>query len=64
MGNLFEVINPLTANVPISRNQSIYLKGKSIDWFLYGGNMSRIEARAYFSHVLRVVSTRSAFFEK
>ena len=49
MGNLFEVINPLTTTNPISRNQSIYLKGKSIDWFLYDGNIGGTEARAYFS---------------
>ena len=35
------VVNPLTANVPIYRNQSVDLLYKPTDWFLYDGNIGR-----------------------
>ena len=36
---LLQIINPLTTNVPIYRNQSVDLQSKSTDWFLYDGNI-------------------------
>ena len=36
-----KVFNPLTANVPIYRNQSVDLQSKSTGWFLYDGNIGR-----------------------
>ena len=35
------ILNPLLTNNPIIKNQSVDLQSKSIDWFLYEGNIDR-----------------------